>query len=176
MSDGAPVPDAETASSHRGRSYEEALRVMTDAVTSTVRRYQHRPDMLIQMLLDLQDRRRWLPQELLAELSRQANVPLARIYRIATFYEAFSLAPKGEHAVRVCTGTACQVRGASLVVRVVEELLNVAVGGATRDLKYSLETVNCVGCCPIAPVVLCDDDYHGNVTPAKVRDLLASYK
>ncbi len=132
--------------------------------------------MLIQMLLDLQGEFRWLPEELLAELSRQANVPLARIYRIVTFYKAFSLAPRGQHVIRVCTGTACQVRGASLVVSVAEQLLNVAVGGSTRDLKFSLETVNCVGCCPIAPVVLCGDDYHGKISPAKVRDLIALYK
>jgi len=132
--------------------------------------------MLIQMLLDLQERFRWLPQELLVELSRQAGVPLARIYRIVTFYEAFSLAPKGRHVVRVCTGTACQVRGASLVVKVAEQLLEVAVGGATSDLEFSLETVNCVGCCSIAPVVLCNEVHHAKVTPAKVRELLDLYK
>ncbi len=155
--------------------YEAALAEIRAGVARAVARHRGDPGLLIQMLLELQAEFRWLPEELIAELARALGVPLARIYRVATFYKAFSLAPKGRHVLRVCTGAACQVRGAALVVAVAEQLLKVARGETTPDMRWTLETVNCVGCCPIAPVVLCGDDYHGKVTPAAVRELLAKY-
>jgi len=157
-------------------SYEQKLQEVKVGVRRIVAKYQNNPQMLIQMLLDLQGMFRWLPEEMIVELSRTLDVPLARIYEIVTFYKAFSLKPRGRYVLRVCTGTACQVRGASLIIAVAEELLGVKCGATTTDMLFTLETVNCVGCCPIAPVVVCGEAYHGNVRPSGVRDLLSLYK
>lgn len=156
--------------------YESKLRELSETVSRLTAKYGARDDLLIQVLLDLQGELRWLPAEALMEVSRQLDVPLARIYRIATFYKAFSLAPRGRYVIRVCTGTACQVRGAPLVVSVAERLLKIACGETTPDMQFTLETVNCVGCCPIAPVVLCNESYHPHVSPSRVREILATYK
>ncbi len=157
-------------------AYEERLAAVQDGVARVVERYGRDPEMLIQMLLELQAEFRWLPEEMLASLARTLAIPLARLYRIATFYKAFSLAPKGQYVFRVCTGTACQVRGASLIIAVAERLLKISCGETTPDMRHTLETVNCVGCCPIAPVVLCGEHYHGKVRPAGVKELLAAYQ
>lgn len=156
--------------------FETKLHAVKQTVEKVVDCYHGDEEMLIQILLDLQNEFCWLPEEVLTEVARQLAVPLARIYRIATFYKAFSLAPKGRYVIKVCMGTACQVRGAPLVLSVMRHLLNITPGETTPDMKFSLETVNCVGCCPIAPVVLSGDRYHGSVRPAGVHDILNMYK
>ena len=133
-------------------------------------------DMLVQVLLDLQGGLGWLPHEALAEVGRQLRVPVARVYRVASFYKAFSFAPKGRHSIRVCLGTACHVRGAGRVVERMETNLGIKRSGTTSDLRFTLDTVNCVGCCALGPMVVIDDAYHGQVTGEKVGPLLARYK
>ncbi len=133
-------------------------------------------DMLIQVLLDLQDSLGWLPREYLAEVSRQLRVPATRVYQVASYYKAFSFAPRGRHSIKVCLGTACHVRGAGRVVEKMEADLGIARAETTPDLKFTLETVNCVGCCALGPMVVIDDTYHGQVTGEKVSPLLARYK
>ena len=132
--------------------------------------------MLIQVLLDLQDSLGWLPAEALAEVGRQLRVPASRVYQVASYYKAFSFAPRGRHQIRVCVGTACHVRGAGRIVEKMESDLGIERTQTTPDLRFSLETVNCVGCCALGPMVTIDGQYHGQVTSDRVSPLLARYQ
>jgi NADH:ubiquinone oxidoreductase subunit E/NAD-dependent dihydropyrimidine dehydrogenase PreA subunit len=134
----------------------------------------HRPERapLIFVLQDINRDLGYLPEEALRYVSHHAGVPLMAVYHVATFYKAFSLTPRGKHVVRVCMGTACHVRGAPRVLEAMKGELGVESGQTTKDLKYTLETVNCLGTCPLAPVVVIDSKYHGNTTPTKVKKIL----
>lgn len=131
---------------------------------------------LIQVMLDIQGENHWLPAGAIARIHERLAVPLARIRHIATFYKAFSLVPKGRHQVHVCMGTACHVRGASQVLHTVEELTELRPGETDLDLKFSLETVNCLGCCALGPVIEIDGKAHGNVSTGKTEKVLAGYE
>jgi len=131
---------------------------------------------LIQILLDIQSENRWLPKEALKKVSKKLNVPLNRIQHIITFYKAFSVVPKGRHEIHVCTGTACHVRGATRVLNTVENYTGIKPGETDQDLKFSLETVSCVGCCALGPVMVIDGEYHGNMAPAKTEDVLKNFE
>ena len=145
-------------------------------VDAIIDRYDAEPSFLIQVLLDLQQELNWLPKEALGRISERLEVPLARIQHIATFYKAFSVVPKGRHQVHVCMGTACHVRGASRVLHTVEEITDIKPGETDLDLKFSLETVNCLGCCALGPVIEIDGKTHGNVSTVKTEDVLKSYE
>jgi len=142
-------------------------------VTKVVGNYHNDKDMLIQVLLDLQGGLGWLPQEALTEVSHQLRVPITRVYQVTSYYKAFSFAPKGRHTIKVCLGTACHVRGAGRVLERMETDLGIKRAETTPDLKYTLETVNCVGCCALGPMVMIDGKYHGQVSSDKVSPLLA---
>jgi NADH-quinone oxidoreductase subunit E len=144
-------------------------------VDAIIDRYDAEPSFLIQVLLDLQQELNWLPKEALSRISERLSVPLARINHIATFYKAFSVVPKGRHQVHVCMGTACHVRGAARVLHTVEELTHIKPGETDLDLKFSLETVNCLGCCALGPVVEVDGKAHGKVTSGKTAEVLEGY-
>ena len=139
-------------------------------------KYPRDPSSLIQVLLEIQSENRWLPKHALAKVSKTLKVPLSRIQHITTFYKAFSLVPKGRHQIHVCTGTACHVRGAGRVLEVVEGATGLKPGLTDRDFKFSLETVNCVGCCALGPVMVVDGEYHGKMAPAKSQDVLKHYE
>jgi NADH-quinone oxidoreductase subunit E len=127
---------------------------------------------LISVLEEIQARYRYLPQEAMILVSEWLGVPLSQVYSVATFYHAFSLVPRGKHTICVCTGTACHVRGAVQVLNRLESGLGVGPGGTTRDRQFTLETVNCLGCCALGPVVVLDDEYEGQMTTRKVDKLL----
>ena len=131
---------------------------------------------LIQVLLDIQSENHWLPKEALERVSERLNVPYTRIQHIATFYKAFSLVPKGRHQIHVCMGTACHVRGATRVLDTVTELTGIRAGETDLDLKFSLQTVNCLGCCALGPVVEIDGKTHGKMVPSKTADMLKDYE
>ncbi|MFC1580939.1 complex I 24 kDa subunit family protein [Thermodesulfobacteriota bacterium] len=131
---------------------------------------------LIQVLLEIQNENRWLPKEVLEKVSEKLKVPLNRIQHIVTFYKAFSLVPKGRHEVHVCTGTACHVRGAPRLLDSVQDLMGIGPGETDQDLKFSLETVSCVGCCALGPVMVVDGEYHGKMAPAKSEEVLKNYE
>ena len=143
-------------------------------IDEIVDKHKAKSNMLIQILLEVQREHHWLPKEVLTRIAERLSVPLSQIYQIATFYKAFSLVPKGKHMITVCMGTACHVRGASRIVDRVQELINVEPGGTTSDLKFSLETVNCLGCCALGPVMVVDNEYHGHLSSGQVKDILAS--
>jgi NADH:ubiquinone oxidoreductase subunit E/NAD-dependent dihydropyrimidine dehydrogenase PreA subunit len=138
----------------------------------------HRPQgaPLISVMQDINQDVGHLPEAALRYISRSLDVPLATVYHVATFYKAFSLTPRGKHVVRVCQGTACHVRGAPRVLDALQGELAVGPGETTKDGKFTLETVNCVGTCPLAPVVVIDQKYHGNVSPGNVKKVLKGYQ
>ena len=131
---------------------------------------------LIQILLEIQSEHHWLPQSALARISEKLKVPLTRILHIATFYKAFSLVPKGRHEINVCMGTACHVRGAGRVLDVIEGVIGIKPGETDLELKFSLETVNCLGCCALGPVVEIDGKTHGKLAPGETADVLLNYE
>jgi NADH-quinone oxidoreductase subunit E len=119
---------------------------------------------LIQVLLALQKKYNWLSEDVLKLVSEKLDIPLSQVYHIATFYKAFSLEPRGEHLVSVCVGTACQVRGATQLLDKVVDALKVRPGQTSRDMRFSLETVSCIGCCALGPVMVVDGEYIGKPT------------
>ena len=131
---------------------------------------------LIQMLLAIQAQNNYLPEDALIWVSRQLAVPLTRVYNVATFYKAFSLKPQGRHLVSVCMGTACHVREAPRLLDKVTDALQVNPGETTRDLQFSLTTVNCLGCCALGPVVMVDGKYESKVNADKLDRVLRGYK
>ena len=147
-----------------------------DSVDQIIDNHEGEASSLIQVLLDVQAENNWLPREALLRISERLGVPLARIQHITTFYKAFSLVPKGRHQLHVCTGTACHVRGASRILHTLEELTGLAPGETDLEMKFSLETVNCLGCCALGPVIEVDGKAHGNVTTAKTEDVLKEYE
>jgi NADH:ubiquinone oxidoreductase subunit E len=146
-----------------------------EVVEEFIARYGAEPSSLIQVLQDVNLRFRYLPENILRYLAQRLGVSLPKVYHVATFYTAFSLQPRGEHTIKVCLGTACHARGAPLVLAEMERVLGIRPGQTTPDLKFSLETVNCVGCCALGPVVVVDNDYH-SVKPSKVEALLSRYQ
>ncbi len=131
---------------------------------------------LIQILLDIQSENRWLPKEAMDRVAEKLDVPLTRVQQIATFYKAFSLVPQGRHGVHVCMGTACHVRGAQRVLDELESQIGIKPGETDLDMKFSLEIVNCLGCCSAGPVVDIDGTVHTEVTPATTAETLKKYE
>jgi NADH-quinone oxidoreductase subunit E len=144
-------------------------------VSRVVEKYQHDKSMLIQILLQLQNNFEWLPREMLTEVSKQLEIPINRVYQIATFYKAFSLAPRGRHLIRVCMGTSCKVRGSDRILDQIRKTLGIEKGENTPDNRFTLETVNCLGCCALGPVITIDDEYHGDLKTADLEKILSKY-
>lgn len=130
---------------------------------------------LIQILLDIQNELHWLPTEALEMVSEKLRVPMSRIQHTATFYKAFSLVPKGRHEISVCMGTACHVRGAPRVLEVIENITGIQPGETDADMKFSLDTVNCLGCCALGPVMEIDEEHLGKLVPDMAAELLKNY-
>ncbi len=137
--------------------------------------HQGAPDLLIQVLLAIQSEYNWLPQAVLTRIGEKLQVPLSRILHIATFYRAFSLVPKGRHKVHICTGTACHVRGAPRILDTAQDVTGIRAGETDLELKFSLETVNCIGCCAQGPVIDIDGKIHGNVSAGDTADIIEQY-
>ena len=147
-----------------------------EQIDKIIDKYDNEKGVLIQLLLDIQHECNWIPQEAVLEINKRLKIPVSEIYRVASFYTALSLKPRGTHLVRVCAGTACYVRGGPRILDSVERTLKIKSGETTCDKKFSLETVNCLGCCALGPVVEIDGQYHGKLSPAKIEKLLSNYK
>ena len=146
-----------------------------DTIDKILNKYPDDASSLIQVLLEIQRENRWLPKEALEKISKKLKVPLNQIQHIVTFYKVFSLNPKGRHEIHVCTGTACHVRGAPRILDSVQGQIGIGPGETDLDLKFSLETVNCVGCCALGPVMVMDGEYHGQMNLRKVTAMLGAY-
>jgi NADH-quinone oxidoreductase subunit E len=147
-----------------------------DRVDQIIDMHHGESSALIQVLLEIQRENHWLPREALARVGERLDVPLRRIQHITTFYKAFSLSPKGRHEVHICMGTACHVRGAGRVLEKVESETGIKPGETDLDLKFSLETVNCLGCCALGPVMEIDGTTHGRLSAAGTTEVLKSYE
>jgi NADH-quinone oxidoreductase subunit E len=144
-----------------------------DRVDRIIASYEARPTALIMILQEVQRVFSYLPREALEQISARMDLALSQIYGVATFYKAFSLTPRGRHVIAVCTGTACHVRNAESVVATLERELHVSRGQTSEDGEFTLETVNCVGCCALGPVVVAEDRHVGHVTVGDARELVA---
>ena len=147
-----------------------------ERVDQIIEKHHSEASSLIQILLEIQSEHHWLPVEALDRVSSKLQVPMSQIQHITTFYKSFSQIPKGRHEIHVCVGTACHVRGAQRVLDTLQDATGIKPGETDTDLKFSLETVNCLGCCALGPVMVVDGEYHGNVVPAKSADVLKNYE
>jgi NADH-quinone oxidoreductase subunit E len=130
---------------------------------------------LIPSLLEIQDVYHYLPPEILQRVAERLNVPAIRVHQVAEFYKAFSLEPRGKHLITVCLGTACHVRGAEYLVDQIGRVLDIEPGETSSDMLYTLEAVNCLGCCALGPVMVIDGKYYGNMAISKVERVLNKY-
>ena len=145
-------------------------------VDAIIDRYQAKESAILAILQDIQAEERYLPKEVLERVGERLRLPLNKIYRIATFYRAFSLQPRGRHEVCVCMGTACHVRGAQRIVDQMNLELGIRPGETTKDRNFSLETVNCLGVCAAGPVVAIDGQYFGKMISSKVEGTLKKFR
>lgn len=130
---------------------------------------------LIAVLEEIQARYRYLPRQAMLLVSQKLGVPLSQVYSVATFYSAFSLKPRGQYIVSICTGTACHVRGSGRVLEEVQKRLRIKPGETTADGLFTLETVNCLGACALGPIMVIEGEYLGQMSPSKVEPALARY-
>jgi len=137
--------------------------------------YRDQEGAVIPILQDINDQFNHLPEHILNYVSLQLDIFISQIYNLATFYNAFSLTPRGKHTIQVCLGTACHVKGAPKILDALERELSVEVGGTTEDGLFTLEGVRCLGCCGLAPVITVGDDLYGGVTQAKLPRILKKY-
>jgi len=136
-------------------------------------RYDRSENKIIPILQAVQEEYRYLPQEVLTFIATSLGVSPARLYGVATFYSHFSLEPKGKHIIKMCDGTACHVRGSSAVIDAIRKRLNLTTKKITTDdMMYTFETVSCRGACGLAPVLVVDDEVHGQITPEQAMALL----
>ncbi len=145
-------------------------------IQSYIEKHDGKKDNLIAILQDIQGEHNYLPQDALRYVAKALKIPLSDVVGVATFYRAFSLTPRGKHTCTVCLGTACHVRGGPKILDEFERRLKVRPGETTKDGRYTLETVACLGCCAIGPVVVVDKDYHAHTSVRQVGPILGKYK
>jgi NADH-quinone oxidoreductase subunit E len=145
-------------------------------IDAIIDRYEGKESSILAVLQDIQTKEKYLPKETLEHVGERLRIPVNKIYRIATFYRAFSLTPRGRHEVCVCMGTACHVRGAQRIADQINLELGIRPGETTRDQNFTLETVNCLGVCAAGPVVAIDGQYFGKMSPGKVEGTLKKFR
>ncbi len=144
-------------------------------INAIVDRYEGKESSILAILQDIQAREKYLPKEALEQVGEILHIPINKIYRIATFYRAFSLTPRGLHEVQVCLGTACHVRGGARIMDRLTTELGIRAGETTPDRKFTLETVNCLGVCASGPIMVVDGHYFGKMNPAQVKEVLGQF-
>ena len=152
---------------------EDSVRTKADRI---IGRYDGDKETVVPILQDITDEFNWLPPDVLMRVSQEKQIPLEHILRIATFYKAFSLKPRGKHIVTVCMGTACHVKGAPRILDRLERELGVKTGETTSDMQFTLESVRCIGCCGLSPVITIGDDLYGKVNPVEAAAILDKYQ
>lgn len=139
-------------------------------------RYDGAPGELIPLLQSAQDHFGYIPRRAINYIAEVTGIPESEVYGVITFYSQFRLQPMGKYVIRACAGTACHVSGASLIIETIEDELGIEVDGTTEDGLFTLNTVACIGCCSLAPVIMINDETHGRLTPASLRKLLRGYR
>jgi len=151
------------------------LAVQATKVQEIIDRWSPKPDLVIEMLHDIQIEFKYLPEQALKQICREVGVRMATLYHIATFFKAFSLQPKGRYCISVCLGTACQVEGGIKILEKFERELEITRGTTTNDLNFSLDEVHCLGCCGLAPVVTVNEEVYGKLALSKIPSVLKKY-
>jgi NADH-quinone oxidoreductase subunit E len=128
------------------------------------------------VLQDINESLHYLPEPVLKYVAQEMGSPLSNVFRIATFYNAFSLKPRGRYIISICTGTACHVKGAADILQNFEDQLKIKTGETTEDMHFTLEAVRCIGCCGLAPVLKINEDVHGLLTKKRVPELIEMYR
>lgn len=141
-----------------------------------IEQYEVAPRSLIAVLQDVQDEWQYLPRDVLEHVAGRLEVPISQVFRVVTFYSAFTLQPRGRHLVSICTGTACHVRGSGILLERVGSLLDIGAGETTEDKRFSLEAVHCIGCCALAPAVRIDDKIYGRVAMRQLEGMLEEHE
>ena len=145
---------------------------MQAKIQAIISRYGSDKGFLVPILQDVQKELNYLPEDALVMVSTLLEIPVSRIFEVATFYKAFSLTPRGKHLLSLCLGTACHVRGAPLISSHIERSLGLKPGETSPDLQFTFDTVNCLGACALGPVLVADGEYYGQITIAKVSKIL----
>jgi NADH-quinone oxidoreductase subunit E len=145
-------------------------------VNTIIDKYGGKKTALISILHDIQNRFHYLPEKALRKVAMRLEMDLPEIYGVATFYKAFSLSPRGKHAVTLCLGTACHVRKGPKILTEVQKILGIEPGQTTSDLRFSLNVVNCLGVCAIGPVMVVDGKFFGEMSPMKARRVLGKFQ
>ncbi|WP_123054246.1 NADH-quinone oxidoreductase subunit NuoE [Clostridium sp. JN-1] len=141
-----------------------------------IKKYPKQKRFTLAILQDIQRKYKYIPREAIEALAKYLDTPVSRLYGMATFYKALSLTPKGKYIITVCDGTACHVAGSMVVFDELEKYLGIKPGETTKDRMFSINTVNCIGCCAISPVMMINDKYYGNLTPKIVKEIIDSYR
>lgn len=145
-----------------------------ETLEGVLKRRENQPHQLIEALQDIQEMEGHIPQDAMRAVSATLGVPLIEVYRVASFYKAFTLSPRGRHLITVCSGTACHVRGAPRLMDELQGQLDVMPGQTTDDGLFTIESVNCLGACALGPIAVVDGKYHDHMTPGKLRKLVQS--
>jgi NADH:ubiquinone oxidoreductase subunit E len=145
-------------------------------INTIIKRYGKKESAILAILQDIQTKEKYLPKEVLEQVSQKMRIPMTNIFRIATFYNALSIKPRGRHKIDVCLGTACHVRGGTKIIDKLSRDLSIQVGETTKDKRFTLASVRCVGCCSLGPVMVVDGNVFGRLTQEKVPGLLKEFK
>jgi NADH-quinone oxidoreductase subunit E len=155
---------------------KEIVEDYTEKVDSLIDSYADKKEQIISLLQDIQAEFNYLPQDVLVKISQKLDIPLSQVFSVATFFRAFSLKPRGRHLVTVCLGTACHVKGGQRLVDKIERDYKIKPGETTEDRRFTLEAVNCLGCCALGPVVVVDGKYESKVNLDKLERVLRKYQ
>ncbi len=145
-------------------------------VEDLIKSYVDKKEQLISLLQDIQAEFNYIPQDVLVKISQTLEIPPSQVFSVATFFQAFSLKPRGRHTITVCLGTACHIKGGQRLVDKLERDFGLKPGETTEDQRFSLETANCLGCCALGPVVVIDGKYESKVNPDKLDKILKNYE
>jgi len=147
-----------------------------EKVKEIVEKHKNRKGPLMPILQEINATFNWLPENALRYVAQETGYPLTHILRIATFYSAFSITPRGKNIINICTGTACYVKGADRLMEKFQEVLEIPEGATTKDMQFTLKSVRCIGCCGLAPAIMINDMVYGKLAPKDVPDILKKYK
>jgi NADH-quinone oxidoreductase subunit E len=147
-----------------------------DKIDRIIQKHEGKPGSLIHVLMEIQEENHWLPKEALDKVSEQLGVPLSRVMQVATFYKTFSLIPKGRHAIHVCSGTSCHIRGSQGLLKKIQDLTGIRPGETDSHAGFSLENGNCLGCCTLGPEIVINGNHHARVTPDTAEAVLKKYE
>lgn len=154
---------------------KEQLESVQERILKIVSKYEAKEDYLLQILHDVQADNNSLSEAELLQVARTMDIPLSRVYGVATFYSMYSVRPRGKYVIRICESAPCHITGAQAVIRAFEQALGIRMGETTKDRKFTLEYTSCLGVCGVAPAVMINDQVYGNLTPSKVQEVLANY-